>query len=112
MAFFFRQTLGAQLRQAQLVFQTLRPYGCQPVTALGQRRDEWSEPLCRGTLGLPETEPGQAALDYPPGLRAGAPLTLTGPIRAGEERLSQGQRPVRSKAWSPEDKCARLGCSG
>lgn len=63
-----------------------------------------------GTLwSLPETESGQAAPDYPdypPGLRAGAPLTLTGLIPAGEERLSQRQQPVRSKVWSPEDKCA------
>ena len=71
-----------------------------------------ASPSAGALWGLPETEPGQAALDYPPGLRAGAPLTLTGPIWAGEERLSQRQRPVRSKAWSPEDKCARLGCSG
>ena len=64
MAFFFRQTLGAQMRQAQLVFQTLRPYGCQPVTALGQRWDEWSEPLCRGTLGPPwdRARPGGSGL--------------------------------------------------
>lgn len=115
MAFFFRQTLGAQLRQAQLVFQTLLPYGHQPVTALGQRQRSRASPSLGVLWGLSEMEPGQAALDYldcPPGLRPGAPLTLTGPIPAGEERLSQRQQPVRSKVWSPEDKCARRGCSG
>ncbi|OWK15588.1 hypothetical protein Celaphus_00003941 [Cervus elaphus hippelaphus] len=47
----------------------------------------------RLSLNVGGTEPGQAAPDCPPGLRAGALLTLTGPIRAGEERLSQRQRP-------------------
>ena len=87
MAFFFRQTLRAQLRQAQLVFQTLLPSGHQPVTALGQRRDEQSEPLWGDALEPPwdGVRPGGSRL---PGLPAGA----EGRSPAHPDRSDPGRR--------------------